>query len=123
VFVPDAVPIDLRIDQRSGRLDAVLDEHGAREWVFVTAWNPGAQRRSAEENARDQGVLLAMLSARGYASLPGSGIPAEPGWEAEESVLVLGMTRNDGIDLARQFGQVAIVAGKRGEAAELVYCS
>src|SRR5690606_34677250 len=42
--------IALRIDDRAGRLAAVL--HGAKvdEWVFITAWNPGSTERPGHEN-------------------------------------------------------------------------
>jgi hypothetical protein len=122
VFVPDAPPIDLRIGEVSTRLDAVLARLGCGEWAFVTAWNPEAQPLSAADNAPRQNELLDLLRERGLRWLDGSGIPDRPNWQAEPSVLVLGIERADAVAIGRRFRQVAIVVGKCGGAAELAYC-
>ena len=123
VYVSGERSIDLSIGERSAALDALLEERRAGPWAFMTAWNPGSEPLPEAENARRQADLLALLRHRGFESLAGSGVPAGADWEAEESVLVLDLERDDAIAIAREFGQVAIVCGVRGGAAELVYCN
>ncbi|HEX2829732.1 MAG TPA: DUF3293 domain-containing protein [Burkholderiales bacterium] len=120
VYAPDA--IDLTIGARSAALDGLLEERRADAWAFMTAWNPGSRQFTEAENARRQAELLALLRDRGFEWLAGSGVPARPDWQPEESVLVLDVGCDEAIAIAQEFGQVAIVAGKRGGAAELVYC-
>ena len=114
--------IDIRIGERSAALDGLLEERRASSWAFITAWNPGSRALAEDENAKRQAELLALLRERGFERLEGSGIPARADWQPEESVLVLDVDRDDAVGIARQFGQVAIVAGERGGAAALVYC-
>jgi hypothetical protein len=123
VFVPDAKAIDIRIGQRTELLDAILESYSASEWAFITAWNPGSRPLAAEENDARQAALLTTLRERGLGWFDGSGIPESADWPPEESVLVLGISQRDAVELGRRFGQLAIVVGKRDGAAELVYCA
>ena len=122
VFVASDAAIDIRIGERSPRLDALLSKHGCNAWVFVTAWNPGSQPLQRAENEGRQSELLALLCERGLQWLAGSGVPPDAAWHAEDSVLVLGIDSDEGVAIGRRFGQVAIVAGTVGCPAELVYC-
>jgi hypothetical protein len=54
--------------------------------------------------------------------LRGAGAGDDGRWAPEPSLLVLGLPRAEAVELARRFGQEAIVAGRRGAPAELVYC-
>jgi hypothetical protein len=123
VFVPDEPPIDIRIGERSPRLDAILAAYECNAWAFITAWNPGSQPLPRDENAARQMDLLALVDARGYRRLMGSGVPAGADWQAEESVLVLGVPKAEAIELGARFDQLAVVIGARGGAAELAYCT
>jgi hypothetical protein len=122
VFVRDGVPIDLHIGEASAALDALLAGHVAKTWAFITAWNPASRRWSAEENDSRQAELRNEVRARGWRSLEGAGVPARSDWQPEASLLVLDISKADAVALGRRFGQNAIVAGRLGEAAELIYC-
>lgn len=52
--------------------------------------------------------------------VPGVGV-GETGWR-EESFLIVGNSRDVARALGRRYGQNAIVAGRTGEPAALVYC-
>ena len=52
--------------------------------------------------------------------LPGEGIGDD---SAEESLLVLGISRGKAVALGRAFGQLAVVTGRRGGGAQLVSCA
>jgi hypothetical protein len=105
---------------RSRRLDALLERTGTRSWAFITAWNPGSRALSAEENAQRHSQLLQAVDALGLAWLPGEGVGADPSWTPEQSIMILNITRAQATGLGRQFEQLAIVAGRRGEAASLL---
>ncbi len=104
---------------------AALDRHladlGAAEWAFVTACNPRSTRLDAAGNADRMARLDAVLRDRGLAWLAGSGQGAAGDWPAEPSRLVLGIGEADAVALGRLFGQNAILAGGRGQAARLVW--
>jgi hypothetical protein len=102
-------------------LQALLDRHTATRWAFITAWNPGAVSKPIEENDRHQTQLRRAVTR--YTVLPGEGLGPDESWEPEESLMVLGISESDAVRLGREFGQLAIVVGKRGEASRLVSCS
>ena len=55
-------------------------------------------------------------------SFPVLGLGNVGDWTPELSLLVLGISRGKAVALGREFGQAAIVVGKRGERGELVWC-
>jgi hypothetical protein len=113
--------IVLRHGAHSPELDRILDARFPG-WAFITAWNPGSNPRlSIDENRRRQKELEAALSPR-YRTFPGKGVGDDGRWPAEESVLVLGISRGEALAVGRQFGQLAIVAGRLGEPAVVVAC-
>jgi hypothetical protein len=114
-------PIDIRIDQSSPALDLLLEKHGARRWAFVTAWNPGSKKLNDAENQRRQQQLEADVKEGGYVFYRGAGVPDEKGWQAEESMLILGVERDDAIRLGKKYEQAAVVLGLYGESGELFF--
>ena len=123
VFVPDAAPIDLKVGERSAALDGILMAQGVAAWAFITGSNPRSQPLSAEENGRRHAELMRSIRDGGWRYFDGAGIPANAEWQPEASVLVLGIARDEALALGRRFEQNAIVAGRRGGEAELVYCT
>lgn len=111
----------LRIGETSAPLDALLARRGVQEWAYLTAWNPASRTRSRDENERAQARLAAELHARGLEALEGEALADDGAWPPEPSLLVLGLSRDDAMALGRAFGQDAIVAGRQGGAAELVW--
>lgn len=111
-------PFVLRVGEPSAELDALLTSHAADTWAFVTACNPGSVVLSGEENAVRMTRLLDVLS--GFTTYPGEGADPAGGW-AEPSVLVVGIGRTVAVEVAKAFGQNAILAGERGGPAELVW--
>lgn len=111
----------LRCEERSEAVDRLLAGHGLREWAFITACNPRSQILPAAENAARMDRLHAAVRDRGHPSLPGSGEGPDETWPAEPSLLVLGMPEADAIRLAAEFDQHAILVGRLGEPARLVW--
>jgi hypothetical protein len=106
----------------SPALDALLDERGADQWAYVTACNPGSQLLSSDENVRRQQALLEAVQHRGLPVFGGESVLDPAAWPPEPSLLILGMPPNEARSLGRRFGQLAIVAGRRGEPAALIPC-
>jgi Protein of unknown function (DUF3293) len=93
------------------------------EWAFVTACNPRSVLLSDEENTRRIADLEKAVQQSGWRFYPGQGVARDGRWPAEPSFLIVGIKESDAVDLARQFGQNAIVAGRPGEPARLVWVS
>jgi len=88
----------------------------------VTASNPGSfEPLPADMNDRRARELEEVVRGR-WTVHPGQGEPDERGWEPEQSLLILHISRQDAIELGRNHGQNAIVIGAPGLPAELVEC-
>lgn len=88
--------------------------------VFITGWNPFGKRASAAINAARNRSMARILATRGYAVLPHQGIGSDGDW-AEDGFFVRDMRIATARNLARAFGQLAIVAITRGRKAELIW--
>lgn len=107
-------PFVIRIDERSDQVAGV-------GWAFVTACNPRSVCLSDEENARRTADLEAAVRERGWTFYRGHGVGRDGTWSPEPSLLVVGIAEADALGLAKRFGQNAIVAGRAGEPARLVW--
>jgi hypothetical protein len=110
---------DLRIGERSERLDALLVEHGVRVWGLVTAVNPGSVRRTDEDNRARTARLCARIEELGRRWLPTRGLDPDGAWPDEPGFLVLGADARETVALGRAFEQAAVVVGGAGGPAEL----
>jgi len=113
--------IDIRIGAQCSPLDQLLDQHSARTWVFITAWNPGSKKLDTFENQQRQLALEAEAKQAGHVFYRGAGVPDAAGWDPEESILILGINREEAVKLGRTYEQLAIVVGERSGIAELVF--
>jgi hypothetical protein len=102
-------PFVLCIDEPSAALAACHLAHRVRCSAFVTACNPGSRPASAAANEAAEAALEQRLGADGYRLLAGLGVDPARRWPAEPSVLVLGLERGAACEIAREFGQAALV--------------
>lgn len=116
-----AVPLRLRIGVPNAMLDALLGELGVEHFAYLTAWNPRSRERSEAENRAAQEELTQRVRDMGLQVFVGAGEADDGSWPPEPSLFVPSLTREDAMALAREFGQSAIVAGRRGRAPELVW--
>lgn len=115
--------ICIRVGQHEPALDDLLAQYGAEAWVFVTASNPASAHLDAAENrARNEELKRCLESLALPAWYRGAGRSPTGAWDPEESVLALGIEREDALRLGRRFGQNAVVWGRVGSVAELVDC-
>jgi hypothetical protein len=104
-----SLPFLLRVDESNADLAACHLTHGVSCSAFLTAWNPGSHPTPDEENQAEQGRLQAVLRERGFALIDGLGVDPTGQWAGEESVLVLGIKRDDACEIGRAFRQHGIV--------------
>jgi hypothetical protein len=92
-------------------------------WAIITAYNPRSRALSDAENTDRDIALRHRLDRDSLLYFPALGISDAGRWTPEASVLVLGVSRGKAAALGRESAQSAIVWGKRGEPAELVWCN
>jgi hypothetical protein len=113
-------PFVIRVGNVCVDLEQLLFDEVAFDWAFVTACNPHSRRLSDDENARRMAELETAITAHGWDHYRGASAGSDGDWR-EPSFLVLGITEGDAVELARRFGQNAIVAGRAGEPARLIW--
>ena len=113
VYLPTIVTIEWRGAWRAAHVvveqmvagQVVAADRGALH--VITAWNPGDERPTADENDQRNALLHADLVARGFDPLPALGSdPAST--HAEASWAVMGMSDADACALGAKYGQVAV---------------
>jgi hypothetical protein len=114
--------ICLRVGVRNEKLAELLEPRASRNWAFITAFNPASLPRTREENIARQQQLESTLRKERRTFFPGEGIGDDPQWPPEQSVLVLDIDRATAGELAKEFGQNAILAGDERAVPELVDC-
>jgi len=110
----------IRTGQPSPEANSLLDVFHVQTWAFVTACNPGSRPQTPEVNEQRHQDLVDVVKGR-FPFFTGAGQGEAGDWPAERSLLILGISRVDARQLALQFGQLALVFGRRGEIAELVW--
>ena len=117
----EAGDFELRIGGEHAVFDAFLAAHDATCWAIVIACNPGAQIRSERENAAALRLLREHADALGLPWYPVSNHADDDKWPVEYGVLLLGASLDGACRLAREFGQLACVAGTTSRSARLVW--
>lgn len=111
----------IRVGARCAEVDSLLAATGADTWAFITACNPRSVRLSDAENAARMARLERLVRQRGLEAHAGAGVGADAEWPAEPSLLVVGIAEGEAVALARAFDQHALVVGRSGEPARLVW--
>lgn len=114
--------ICIRIDEVQRELDLLLEDHAVNDWAFITAYNPASELLERSENDSRHLQFVRRIADSAHLSFSGRGVGEDPGWEPEESLLILGICREEAIQLGRSLGQNAIVCGSTGSSAELIVC-
>lgn len=110
----------VRIGEPSPAMDALLTAERAASATFVTACNPMSRPAPDGVNAAARRRLEAELAAAGHRWLPQEGRADAGDWPPEPGCLVLGLTREQALDLAERHGQNAVVWCERGCGPELL---
>ena len=107
--VPTEPPCVMQIDRYCEALDTLQRRYSVNGSVFITAYNPASQLLSTIENERRQCALTEEIRHLGLAFFEGVGESPDGSWDAEPSLLVLGLDRRDALLLARRYGQNAVL--------------
>ena len=114
-YIEDDPPIRFEIDQPHQGLALLLMSFDVEQAVWITAYNPGSQLQSGDDNLTNQMQLLERIEAMRLNYFVGHSCDKAGEW-FEPGYLVLGMDEEIGVDLGRDFGQYAVVAiGLSGE--------
>ena len=113
-------PFELAVGHHSAPLAALMREAGAAGAAFVTAWNPLGDEQGLELNRRRQDALRCELRAQGLRFIEGFGAHADDPGRGEESLLVLGLDRDEACVLGRRLAQNAILWSDRDAVPRLV---
>ena len=102
----------LKVGQRHPKFDLWLDEQGYLTYAFLTAYNPRSVLFSPAENTERLENLHELLRVGGLPFAPAEG--RDPGgiWRAEAGVFLFDVPAGEVHELARVFGQNAVVEGK-----------
>ena len=111
----------IHVGVRSQELAALQRSRGVPSSAYMTAWNPGSKALEKAENKKRNEELRREAEALGLEALEGEGRSPARDW-CEESFLLLGITRERAIALARQYGQVAFLYVGGEGVPELVIC-
>jgi hypothetical protein len=111
----------LNVGVPSARMDRLLGRHGATTAVIITAFNPRSRVLAPDENAARHRALVRLLEERGLPFLHGEGRDPAGHWIPETECIVFGVSLADGLELARRFGQNAVVFIERGQAPRLEF--
>ncbi len=117
LFEPELV---FHVGEASLGLDEVMAADGAFTAAFITADNPVGMVQDEQANLIAYLALSEALEPLGYATYRGEGRDPSGEWRAEASVLVVGIPREEAIDLGERMRQNAIVFIEKGRAPELV---
>ena len=109
----------LRIGVHSPELQDLHKSHGVASSAYLTAWNPLGAIAPPEVNARHQQALKRDLAELGVPVLSGEGKDPESGW-AEQSLLAVGLPREQATALGNRYEQLAIVFAGPDAIPELV---
>jgi len=115
-ILPRSEALGVMIGERHPRLDETVEQ---RHWAILTAYNPGARRDEGGANERRHQQLLAVIADAGLDFLPACNRDRQGQWPDEPALLIIGAESDWLISQAQRLGQLAVVAGRPGDAAEL----
>lgn len=101
-------------------ITAGLPARKAIGWGIVTAHNPGVLLSEAQNELR-QRSLHERIVASGWRCVVSSNVADGGLWPVEPSYFVLPVDAQQMAALGREFGQLAVVVGRRGSAPELLW--
>ncbi|WP_372722682.1 DUF3293 domain-containing protein [Novipirellula sp.] len=113
--------VAIRIGHKHPVLDDALRNEAVNEWAFITAYNPHSTLKTPPQNRAMNERLECEIARLGYSCWHGTGIDPKGKWPPEASFLVVGIEPSSAADLGRKYHQNAIVIGRVGGAAELLF--
>ncbi len=120
-IIDDDPPLLVHIGEQNDGLRILFASFNVESAAFITAWNPGSKKLTLDENYDRQIDLLEDISSQRLNYFVGRGESQSGDW-SEDNYLILGVTRDDAIELAQRYEQNAIVWIPVSGVPELVIC-
>lgn len=105
-IISDDPPLLMKIGEQSDDLRVLLGSMGVETAAFITAWNPGSEKLTDNENDDRQGALLTDIETMRLNYLIGYSQGED--W-LEYCYLVLGIDKDQATDMTTRFEQNAYV--------------
>lgn len=109
VDIPEGGRLVLHIGKRCTLFEAALKAVGQRDWCIVSAANPQSMVLTDVENSTRLAQLETVIQQGGWPCWRGVNLARGGTWLPEETRCVLGISAIDGLRLAEEFGQFAVV--------------
>ncbi len=90
--------------------------------AYVTSDNPGSNQLPDHRNRQRRSTFRADLRASGIEYIPGKSVADDGNWPDEHGVWLLDVDQSSAVDIARRYGQNAIVWIDETGTVTLVYC-
>lgn len=111
----------ISIGKKTDELDAYLKHKGYDSWAFISAENPASIPLAESENLTRRLQLESFLNRESYEYIQGKGKSKTGDWPAENSLLILNISKQKALNLSKEFGQNAFVFAEIGKPAEMVW--
>lgn len=111
----------IKVGEAAPRVDRLLERFVVETATVVTAYNPRSRVLTPEENAARHHSLCVILKEQEWPFLLGEGRDPSGRWIPEIECIVFGTSLEQGLTLARQFDQNAIVFLEHGRAPRLEF--
>ena len=121
-YTTEKPKLSIKIGEINPELHVFLFDNNSIFWSFISACNPYSTILSDEENELRHQALIEKANAMNLRFQEGLGVPSDENWKAEKSLLILDISKEDAVKLAKEFDQNAIVFGRLNQAPELVFC-
>ena len=122
IFYPENGIDVIKVGKKNKYLDKILKKQKIKSAVFITAWNPFSKNLTPKQNKKNQDSLLRFLSNKKIQIIYGQG--RSPDLKCfEDSILALGVSKEDAIKFGKKFKQNAVVLYERKNKAELLFCN
>ena len=122
IFYPENGIDVIKVGKRNKYLDKILKKEKIKSAVFITAWNPYSKYKTPKENQKKQDSLIRLLNKKKIQIIFGQG--RSPDLKCfEDSILALGVSKEDAIKFGKKFKQNAVVLYERKNKAELLFCN
>ncbi|MEP6753858.1 MAG: DUF3293 domain-containing protein [Chthonomonadales bacterium] len=115
--------LTLKIGAFNDDLEVLLRLQNVNVWSIITAHNPASRLLTPEENAVRHTELTLTINQFGFQHYEGYGACPAGDWPHEMSLFILGIEREQAMELGQHFGQNAIVCGDAGGVPQLVWCT
>ena len=107
----------IKIGIKNQELNDLLRSLNSTTWAYITAFNPYSKSYSKEVNLKRHEELKVKVA--NYKIFEGEGVGEDKTWEPEISILVIGISNEESIEIGKYFEQNAILIGDIHGAPEL----